>query len=101
MLCLQSYYNIPKNASLKIQLYTNKKNAEEIYSKYGLSLAYEGTVFTQRSCIIRGLLYDLRLLCPNAKTLSAMAEVEFANRYTSTRWHQDINELFRNLNTDE
>ena len=66
-----------KTASLNIRLDADiKRNAEFVYSRYGLSLAEAVTVFIHQSCNVGGLPFDLRPSNPNAKTLAAITEAE-------------------------
>ena len=91
-----------KTASLNIRLDSDvKKNAESVYSRYGLSLTEAVTVFIHQSCNIGGLPFDLRPLRPNAESLAAMAEAERISRDPSVKGYRDMNALFEDLNADE
>ena len=91
-----------KNASLSIRLdYDLKKNAEAVYSRYGLSLAEAVTVFIHQSCNVGGLPFDLRPAHPNAETLAAMAEAERISRDPTVKGYRDMNALFEDLDADE
>ena len=93
---------MPKTASLNIRLDSDiKKNAEAIYSYYGLSLAEAVTVFIHQSCNVGGLPFDLRPARPNAETLAAMAEAERISRDPSVKGYRDMDELFKDLDADE
>jgi len=93
---------MPKNASLNIRLNPEiKKNAEAVYSHYGLSLAEAVTVFIHQSCNVGGLPFNLRPSPPNAETLAAMAEAERISRDPSVQGYRDVDALFRDLDTDE
>ena len=92
---------MPKTASLNIRLDSDvKKNAEAIYSYYGLSLAEAVTVFIHQSCNVGGLPFDLRPIRPNAETLAAMAEAERISRDSSVKGYRDIDALFKELDDD-
>ena len=91
-----------KTASLNIRLDSDvKKNAESVYSQYGLSLSEAVTVFIHQSCNVGGLPFDLRPLRPNAESLAAMAEAERISRDPLVKGYRDMNALFEDLNTDE
>ena len=93
---------MPKTASLNIRLDADiKKNAESVYSHYGLSLAEAVTVFIHHSCNVGGLPFDLRPLRPNAETLEAMAEAMRISRDPSVKGYRNMDELFRELDADE
>ena len=93
---------MPKTASLNIRLDSDiKKNAEAIYSHYGLSLAEAVTVFIHQSCNVGGLPFDLRPSRPNEETLAAMAEAERISRDPSAKGYRNIDELFKDLDADE
>ena len=91
-----------KTASLNIRLDSDvKKNAESVYSRYGLSLTEAVTVFIHQSCNVGGLPFDLRPLRPNAESLAAMAEAEQISRDPSVKGYRDMNALFKDLNDDK
>jgi len=93
---------MPKTASLNVRLDSGiKKNAEVVYSRYGLSLAEAVTVFIHQSCNVGGLPFDLRPSRPNAESLNAMAEAERISRDSSVKGYRDIDALFRDLDADE
>ena len=93
---------MPKTASLNIRLDSEvKKNAETVYSRYGLSLAEAVTVFIHQSCNVGGMPFDLRPKRPNAETLAAMAEAERISRDPSVKGYRDMKALFEDLDTDE
>ena len=93
---------MPKTASLNIRLNADvKKNAESVYSHYGLSLAEAVTVFIHHSCNVGGLPFDLRPMRPNAETLEAMAEAMRISRDPSVKGYRNMDELFRELDADE
>ncbi|MCL2031227.1 MAG: type II toxin-antitoxin system RelB/DinJ family antitoxin [Oscillospiraceae bacterium] len=78
-----------------------KKNAETVYSRYGLSLAEAVTVFIHQSCNVGGMPFDLRPKRPNAETLAAMAEAERISRDPSVKGYKDMKALFEDLDADE
>ena len=93
---------MPKTASLNIRLDADvKRNAESVYSHYGLSLAEAVTVFIHHSCNVGGLPFDLRPLRPNAETLEAMAEAMRISRDPSVKGYRNMDELFMELDADE
>jgi len=93
---------MPKTASLNIRLDENiKKNAEKVYSAYGLSLAEAVTVFIHQSCNVGGLPFDLRPRRPNAQTLAAMAEAESICLDPSVKGYRDMSAMFEELDADE
>ena len=93
---------MPKIASLNIRLDSEvKKNAETVYSRYGLSLAEAVTVFIHQSCNVGGMPFDLRPKHPNAETLVAMAEAERISRDLSVKGYRDMKALFEDLDADE
>ena len=93
---------MPKSASLNIRLNPDvKKNAEAVYSYYGLSLAEAVTVFIHQSCNVGGLPFDLRPSRPNAESLAAIAEAERISRDPSVKGYHDVDALFRDLDADE
>ena len=93
---------MPKTASLNIRLDSEvKKNAEAVYSRYGLSLAEAVTVFIYQSCNVGGLPFDLRPRRPNAETIAAMAEADQISRDPSVKGYRDMKALFENLDADE
>jgi DNA-damage-inducible protein J len=93
---------MPKTASLNIRLDSEvKKNAETVYSRYGLSLAEAVTVFIHQSCNVGGMPFDLRPKRPNAETLAAMAEAERISRDPSVKGYRDMKALFEDLDADE
>ena len=93
---------MPKTASLNIRLDSEvKKNAEAVYSRYGLSLAEAVTVFVHQSCNVGGMPFDLRPKRPNAETLAAMAEAERISRDPSVKGYKDMKALFEDLDADE
>ena len=53
-----------------------KANAEEVYSKYGMTVSQAINVFLHQSINVGGLPFDLRPSIPNEATLAAMKEVE-------------------------
>ena len=93
---------MPKTASLNIRLDSEvKKNAEIVYSRYGLSLAEAVTVFIHQSCNVGGMPFDLRSKRPNAETLAAMMEAERISRDPSVKGYRDMKALFEDLDADE
>ena len=91
-----------KTASLNIRLDAEiKKNAETVYSRYGLSLAEAVTVFIHQSCNIGGLPFDLRPPRPNAESLAAMAEAERISRDPSVKGYRDMKALFEDLDNED
>jgi DNA-damage-inducible protein J len=91
-----------KTSSLNIRLDAEvKKNAEKVYSHYGLSLAEAVTVFIHQSCNVGGLPFDLRPRHPNAITLAAMSEAEKISRDPNIKGYRDMKALFEDLDTDE
>jgi len=93
---------MPKTASLNVRLDSEiKRNAEAVYSRYGLSLAEAVTVFLHQSCNIGGLPFELRPSRPNAESLAAMAEAERISRDPTVKGYRDMNLLFRDLDDDE
>jgi len=93
---------MPKTASLNIRLDSEvKKNAETVYSRYGLSLAEAVTVFIHQSCNVGGMPFDLRPKRPNAETLAAMVEAERISRDPSVKGYRDMKALFEDLDADE
>jgi DNA-damage-inducible protein J len=93
---------MPKTASLNIRLDSEvKKNAESVYSRYGLSLAEAVTVFIHQSCNVGGMPFDLRPKHPNSITLAAMAEAEQISRDPSIKGYKDMKALFDDLDADE
>jgi DNA-damage-inducible protein J len=91
-----------KTASINIRLDSEvKKNAETVYSRYGLSLAEAVTVFIHQSCNVGGLPFDLRPSRPNAESLAAMAEAERISRDPSVKGYRDMKALFEDLEADE
>lgn len=66
---------MPKTSNLNILIDEDMKNtAEQLYSKYGLSLAQAVTIFIHQSCNVGGLPFDLRPKAPNPETIEAMQE---------------------------
>jgi DNA-damage-inducible protein J len=93
---------MPKTASLNIRLNEEvKRNAETVYSHYGLSLAEAVTVFIHQSCNVGGLPFDLRPKRPNAETLAAMAEAERISRDSAIKGHRNIKAMFEELDADD
>jgi DNA-damage-inducible protein J len=95
---------MPKTASLNIRLDSEiKRNAEIVYSRYGLSLAEAVTVFLHQSCNVGGMPFDLRPKHPNAETLAAMSEAERISRDPSVKGYRDrdMKALFEDLDADE
>jgi len=93
---------MPKTASLNIRLDENiKKNAEAIYSHYGLSLAEAVTVFIHQSCNVGGLPFDLRPNRYNSETIAAMAEAEKISRDPSVKGYRNMAAIFEELDADE
>ncbi|MCL1794849.1 MAG: type II toxin-antitoxin system RelB/DinJ family antitoxin [Oscillospiraceae bacterium] len=93
---------MPKTASINIRLDSEvKKNAENVYSRYGLSLAEAVTVFIHQSCNVGGLPFDLRPPRPNAESLEVMAEAKRISRDPSAKGHRDMKALFEDLESDE
>jgi DNA-damage-inducible protein J len=93
---------MPKTASLNVRLDSNiKKNAETVYSHYGLSLAEAVTVFIHQSCNVGGLPFDLRPSRPNAESLLAMAEAERISRDPNVKGYRDIDALFKDLDDND
>jgi DNA-damage-inducible protein J len=93
---------MPKTASLNVRLDSEiKKNAEAVYSLYGLSLAEAVTVFIHQSCNVGGLPFDLRPSRANAESLSAMIEAERISRDPAVKGYRDMDALFRDLDADE
>jgi len=93
---------MPKTASINIRLDAEiKKNAETVYSRYGLSLAEAVTVFIHQSCNVGGLPFDLRPSRPNAESLAAMAEAKRISRDPSVKGYRDMKALFEELESDE
>ena len=91
-----------KTASLNIRLDPDvKRNAELVYSRYGLSLAEAVTVFLHQSCNVGGLPFDLRPRTPNEISLAAMAEAERISLDPSVKGYRDLNALFADLERDE
>ena len=91
-----------KNASIYIRIDADvKKNAEAVYSRYGLSLSEAVTVFIHHSCNVGGLPFDLRPLRPNAETLEAMTEAARISRDPSVKGYRNMDELFKELDADE
>ena len=90
-----------KTASLNIRLNPEvKKTAENLYSRYGLSLAEAVTVFIHQSCNIGGLPFDLRP-APNATTLAAIEEVQEMKRNPHlSKCFDSVEALFEDLNDD-
>ena len=87
---------MPKTASLNIRLDSEvKKNAETVYSRYGLSLAEAVTVFIHQSCNVGGMPFDLRPKRPSAETLAAMAEAERISRDPSVKGYRDMNAFLK------
>ena len=92
---------MPKTASLNIRLDENiKKNAETVYSHYGLSLAEAVTIFIHQSCNVGGLPFDLRPQNYNAQTLAAMAEAEKISRDPSVKGYRNMAAMFEELDSD-
>ena len=93
---------MPKTASLNIRLDSEiKRNAEAVYSRYGLSLTEAVTVFIHQSCNVGGLPFDLRPPARlNEETLSAMAEAERISRDPSVKGYRDMDALFNDLDAN-
>ena len=90
-----------KTASLNIRLNADiKKTAENVYSRYGLSLTEAVTVFIHQSCNVGGLPFDLRPMRPNTETIAAMAEAERISRDPSVKGYRDMNVLFNYLDSE-
>ena len=93
---------MPKTASLNVRLDSDiKRNAEAVYSRYGLSLAEAVTVFIHQSCNIGGLPFNLRPLHPNAESIAAMGEAKRISRDQNVKGYRDMDELFRDLDDGE
>jgi DNA-damage-inducible protein J len=91
-----------KTSSLNIRLDAEvKKNAENVYSHYGLSLAEAVTVFIHQSCNVGGLPFDLRPRHPNAVTVAAMSEAEQISRDPNVKGFRDMKALFEDLDANE
>jgi DNA-damage-inducible protein J len=93
---------VAKTASLNIRLDEEiKKTAENVYSRYGLSLAEAVTVFIHQSCNVGGFPFDLRPRQLNAETLAAMADAERISRDPNVKGFRNMNALFEDLDADE
>ena len=91
-----------KTASLNVRMDSNiKRTAENVYSRYGLSLSEAVTVFIHQSCNVGGLPFDLRPPHPNADSLAAMAEAERISRNPSVKGFRNMKALFEDLDNDE
>jgi len=70
-------FAVAKSESLYIRVDPAvKANAEEIYSKYGMTVSQAINVFLHQSINVGGLPFDLRPSIPNETTQAAMKEAE-------------------------
>jgi len=91
-----------KTASMNIRIDPQvKSDVEDIYSRYGMSIADAINVFLYTSRNIGGLPFDLRP-APNAETVAAIKEVEEMKRNPHLYKRFDsVEALFEDLNDDD
>ena len=92
-----------KTASMYIRIDPEvKSDVENIYARYGMSITDAINVFLYTSRNRDGLPFDLHPSVPNAKTVSAIKEVEEMKRNPHLyKSFNSVEALFEDLNDDD
>lgn len=87
-----------KSANLNIRIDPiTKKQAEYLFSKFGITITDAVNMFLNQSIIYGGLPFELRLDTPNAQTLAAMKESDDIIKDKVTSKVQSVNDFFQEM----
>jgi DNA-damage-inducible protein J len=92
-----------KTASVSVKVDSElKKQVEDIYARYGMTLSQAVKIFLYESRNEKGLPFDLRTEESfNEETIAAMREAEALSRDPNAKGYTDLDELFRDLNSED
>ena len=92
-----------KNASINVKIDSElKKDVENIYARYGMTLSQALKIFLYESKNSKGLPFDLRTdESWNEETIAAIRETEALSKDPNAKTYTDLNELFRDLKSDD
>lgn len=78
-----------------------KRQAEDIYQSFGITLSDAVNIFLRKSIMEGGLPFDMRPSRPNAETVAAMRETEdILSGKTQTKRYASARELFDELDAE-
>jgi len=92
-----------KTAMINIKVDTEiKKDVENLYSSFGISLSEAVKIFFNQSLIVNGLPFAMRIPKYNSETLAAIEEVvEMKKNPHLYKSFDSVEELFDDLNNDD
>ena len=73
-----------------------KKQIENLFSKFGISVSDAVNIFFHQSLMLGGLPFQMQLPKPNAETIDAINDVN--NNLNMSRTFDNIDELMKDLN---
>lgn len=88
-----------KTASLNIRMDPEmKRNAEQLFSSFGITIADAVNIFLSKSLMEGGLPFDVRQSLPNAETLEALAEVRRMKEMPAAfKGYDDVDAMVKEL----
>ena len=73
-----------------------KKQIENLFSKFGISVSDAVNIFFHQSLMLGGLPFQMQLPKPNAETIDAINDVN--NNRNMSRTFDNVDELMKDLN---
>ena len=90
-----------KTANLNIRIDpSTKKAAEQLFSKFGITITDAVNMFLHQSLLSGGLPFPVKLPEPNTSTLAAIKEVENMIATKTSTSSQTVDDFFKEMELD-
>lgn len=76
-----------------------KKQIENLFSQFGISVSDAVNIFFHQSLIQGGLPFQMQLPRPNEETIAAMNEVDEMLKAGTSKKYSSVDKLFEDLNS--
>lgn len=88
------------NLNIRIDL-TTKKDAEKLFSNFGITVTDAVNMFLHQSLLAGGLPFQLKIPQPNATTLAAMQDIEDTINNKAASSPQSVDDFFKEMGLNE